>query len=223
MSSRSPRSKPDPREVQGPSPSAQMPSPSVPLATSPSTTRLQRWWVVGLAPMHEAMVHRLAVHHLSQHHLLLQWIYFARWEDFPVDEPVDLPSDGADAVPSSRYPYPSSRFHAWDSPKLADVIIMEFDQLRRMCGEMISSLSQFPYPSSVDPCIRLVWSWGTQGHLESIETDDSIVSMTSLAHGVIHNAVTLNGWIRSAVVHARNHPSSPHPLLQDLSIPSLAL
>jgi len=222
VSSRSPRSKPDPREVQGEAPSAQMPSPSVPLATSPSATRLQRWWAVGLTPMHEAMVRRLAVHHLSQHQLLLQWSSFVRWEDLPVDVPVDLPSDEAGTCPPARFAYPSARFDAWSSPKLSDVIIMEVDPMRRMCGEMVSNLSQLPRPSSSGPCIRLVWSWGALGHLESFETDDSIVSITSLAHGVIHNAVTLNGWIRSAVVHARNHPSPPHPLLQDLSIPSLA-
>ena len=229
MSSRSPRSKPDPREVHGQAPSTPMPSPTVPPATSSPATRLQRWCAVGLTPMHEATVHRLVVHHLSQHHLAVQWQSFAQWEDLPVDLPVGLNGVGLNGDglngddPSAKFTYPSCRFDAWESPKMADVIIIEVDQLRRMCGEMVTNLSRLPSPSSSDPCIRLVWSWGTLGHLESLETADCIVPMASLAHGLIHNAVTLNGWIRSAAAHARNHPSPPHPLLQNLSIPSLVL
>jgi len=49
--------------------------------------------------MHEAMVRRLAVHHLSQHQLLLQWSSFVRWEDLPVDVPVDLPSANLTLIP----------------------------------------------------------------------------------------------------------------------------
>lgn len=181
--------------------------------------------------MHEAMVHRLALHHLTQHHLMLHWQSFARWEDLPVDAPDALPSrrpnalqgDGQDADLPSRLADPVSKFDAWGSPKMAEVIIMEVHQLRGMCIEMVSNLSQLPIARTSNRCIRIVWSWGALGRLESLETADFIVPMASLAHGLIHNAVTLNGWIRNAVVHARNHPSPPHPLLQDLSIPYLAL
>jgi hypothetical protein len=223
------RSEPGPQEAQGqtpsapmPTPSAPMPTPSVPLAVSPAT-RLQRWCVVGLSSMHEAMVRRLALQSLTQHHLVLQWQSFARWEDLPGVVSVGLQGDGRDADPSARFTDPAIQFHAWDSRNLADVIIMEVGQLRRLCVEMLSKVSQLPSPSSSDPCIRLVWSWGGLGRLESLETIDFIVPMSSLAHGLIHNDITLSGWIRSAAVHARNHPSPPHPLLQGLSLPSLAL
>lgn len=230
------RSEPGPNESQGqapsakipspsakiPSPSAPIPSSSVPLALSPAM-RLQRWCVVGLSSMHEAMVHRLALHYLTQHHLVLQWQSFARWEDLPGVVSVGLQGDVENANPSARFTDPAIQFHAWDSRNLSDVIIMEAGQLRRLCVEMLSKVSQLPSPGSSDPCIRLVWSWGGLGRLESLETIDFIVPMSSLAHGLIHNDTTLNGWIRSAAVHAQNHPSPPHPLLQDLSLPSIAL
>ncbi|MBM3963944.1 MAG: hypothetical protein FJ308_02600 [Planctomycetes bacterium] len=183
---------------------------------------MQRWCVVGLTPMHEAMVHRMAVHYLSQHSLTMHWQSIGRWDELLVEASNILlqDTDASDSFALSKDS--ASRFPWRGSRNWADVIIMEVDQLCRMSDAMVLNSSQLPMPSSSDPCIRLAWGWGAIGRSETVETADYIVPIASLAHGLIHNAETLDGWIRSAVIHARNHPIPPHPLLQNLSIPSLA-
>lgn len=183
---------------------------------------MQRWCVVGLTPMHEAMVHRMAEHYLSQHSLTMQWRSMGRWEELLVEASNTLRRDLEESNSSAPFMDPSGPLPWRGTRNLADVIIMDVDPLFRMSGEMVLNSSQFPIPSSSDPCIRLVWSWGALGRLETVETTDFVVPIASLAHGMIHNAETLDGWIRSAVIHARSHPIPPHPLLQNLSIPSIA-
>ncbi|MCU0708806.1 MAG: hypothetical protein MUF23_10985 [Pirellula sp.] len=145
----------------------------------------QRWQLVGLHPMHEAMIRRIA------------------------KEECEAASRDAQAELSILWSRTEklTQWSDWSRASQADVIIMDADRL-------VDAMEAAGYLNSTtllatgkDQCLRLIWK-GLDGNM-----DDLCWSTEWLACGVIADAISLRAWTRSAVRHARTIPKPPHPFL----------
>lgn len=146
----------------------------------------QRWHLVGLQAMHEAMVRRIANEECD-----------AARRDSKFD--IGILWSRAESL---------SHWTQWSHPNHADVIIAQSDRLidAMEAAEALNSTTLLA--TGPDQCLRLIWG-GLDGDLE-----DLYWSTEWLASGIIADASSLRSWIRSAVRHARTIPQPPHPFLR---------
>lgn len=160
---------------------------------------LQRWCLVGLEPMHDALIRRLAIEACV---VLGQ------------ESNRDL-SIGWSTSPS---------FHdckGWLRPENVEVLIAATDQVADILQEFQETLPFDPTGSGSTGsgstgahCLRLLWS-GLEGNL-----GDHAWASACLAHGAIVDLLSLQSWIQVAVREAAWIPKPPHPFLRDLKLPS---
>lgn len=153
---------------------------------------LQRWHLVGLQPMHDAMIRRLAIQECGVANKELNAEISIAWST-------------------------SDEMTSWSSWKIAeeiDVLIVAADLLIKMLTSSSASLSSHPLGTESRSCLRLVWSC-----LDSSQNDFGWAT-EYFANGVIVDPVSLQSWIRIAIRKARTLSKPPHPFLSDLKLPS---
>jgi len=153
----------------------------------------QNWHVIGLHPMHEAMVRRVAMEE-RQH------------ANRSLDLDVELACSSSPKL---------DQWSHWTHPYEADVMIVERDAL-------FGAIQSFgPYTESdhlvhqSETCLRLVWHWNAVGHR------DLRWCTQWMACGVIHRPSSLLSWVHAATYRGPLRPRSPHSLLRDLQLPTL--
>ncbi len=164
---------------------------------------LQRWHLVGLPPMHEALIRRLAKQECD-----------LVYKDSPLSKDSQRELSIAWSVAESL-----DSWSAWSHPDSVDVLIASADALMTLIEN--SSLSPqdllFDAPSNgmeSGRCLRLVWSglWGSHNDLGW--------ATEFFAQGVIVDPTSLQSWIRIAVHKAPAIPKPLHPFLRDLKLPT---
>jgi hypothetical protein len=159
--------------------------------------RLQRWHLVGLPRMHDALIRRLTKQECdlvakdSLRKLSIGW---------SIAEDLDS-------------------WSGWSHPEGIDVLIASADTLMKLIEN--SSVSPqtllFDAPSQGlenGRCLRLVWSGLNGAH------NDLGWATEFLAQGVIADPASLQSWVRIAVLNAHGIPQPLHPFLRDLKLPT---
>lgn len=175
--------------------------------------QLQRWQLIGLKPMHQALVRRLATRDAlaaSNRPAFCE-------SRLAIGATAMVPNgwSGCELEWSTQSKLDS--IGPWISRSQADVIIIERGMMLDWldCNHNDEAEMRLPSPVARATPLRLLWSWSEWG-----ARDLAWVSPW-FARGVIHNAATLEAWVRSALCHGTKHPKPPHPLLRDLKLPLL--
>jgi hypothetical protein len=155
---------------------------------------LQRWCLVGLEPMHDALIRRLAIEASVMHGQESNRELSIAWSTSPSFHDCD----------------------GWWRPENIDVLIAATDQVADILQEFQETLPFDPAGSgSTDPrCLRLLWS-GLEENL-----GDYAQASAWFAHGAIVDLLSLQSWIQVAVRKAAWIPKPPHLFLRDLKLPS---
>lgn len=174
---------------------------------------LQRWRLIGLKPMHQAFVRRLATRDA-----LAASIQPATGDVGMATQANAMVLDrriGCEIEWSMQSKLDS--IGPWISRSDADVIIIERGLLLDWLDRNRSDEAELRIPATLARTtpLRLLWSWSEWG------ARDLAWVTPWLAQGVVHNAATLEAWVRSALRHGTKQPKPPHPLLRDLKLPLL--
>lgn len=154
---------------------------------------LQRWHLVGLLPMHDAMVRRL-VH--EQCDLVAQ----------ERQREISIAWSTSDHLES---------WSAWSRAVDWDVVIVAVDPLLSLIEKSFTTSQTRLLGTENRNGLRLVWS-GIHGGQNNFGWVTEY-----LANGVIVDPQSLQSWIRIAISKAHSIAKPPHPFLRDLEIPSV--
>jgi hypothetical protein len=158
---------------------------------------LQRWHLVDLESMHDALIRRLVkqecdrIAQETQNELSIAW----------------STAEGFDS------------WYEWSHPDSIDVLIASADTLMTLIENSSISpqallLDPMQQGSPIGRCLRLVWSGLSGSH------NDLGWGTEFLAQGVIADTASLQSWIRIAIAKARTIPKPLHPFLRDLKLPT---
>jgi hypothetical protein len=151
---------------------------------------LQRWQLIGLRPMQDALVRRLVM------------------------QECDLLEDTS--APLSIEWSTRERFNTqndWMQPEAVDVLIADVDRVSEMMKCSVGEPKRLPVSTSNPTCLRLLWS-GLDGSYH-----DQVWASQWFAQGAIIDVVTLQSWVRIALQRGNRIPKPPHPWLRNVEIP----
>jgi hypothetical protein len=155
--------------------------------------RTQRWHLIGLVPMHDALIRRLAIQERELTNRIQGVDVNIEWSASPRLE----------------------SWRVWTQPEPIDITIIHRDQLLDAIERLGAfDRSQFLVRDS-DWRMRLLWSWFPFGK------HDVSWGTHWLAAGAICGPRTLQSWIRVANRKGSLGPRPPHTLLRELKLPTL--
>lgn len=150
---------------------------------------IQRWRLVGLAPMHDAMIRRLAFDEC-----------LAVRNDSKADLSIAWSCDPA-----------LEAWSQWARGEHADVLIVDAERLIDAMGGIATAPQRVLTGTERHACLRLVWS-----SLDGLAADATWCTEW-LASGAITDPGSLEAWIRTAVRTAARHPKPADPSFRDLT------
>jgi hypothetical protein len=149
-----------------------------------STTRSQRWHLIGISPIHEALIRRLAKEECLRWSrddsiLTIAWSMSARLD----------------------------HLDPWIRGDAFDVVIATDRSLIDAMDDHSTTFPLFHFGTLNPACLRLVW-YGLHGGCDKLACVHA-----SLANGSITDPSSLQSWVRVLVRCAESAPMPTHPLV----------